>query len=62
MSVIMLFDKSHILIMITIFLLIIIGEILFYLFIKYKRKKRIVLMIFAILTVVIHYSSLYVDF
>ena len=58
----MLFDKNHILIMVAIFLTVLIGEILSYFFIKDEKKKKIILRIFAILTVVIHYSSLYVDF
>ena len=57
----MLFDKNHILIMLVIFLTVITGEILFYFLIK-DEKKKIVLRIFAVLTVVIHYSSLYVEF
>lgn len=58
----MLFDKNHVLIMLTIFLLVIVGEILSYLLVKNESKKKIILRIFAVLTVIIHYSSLYVDF
>ena len=56
------FDKNHIIFTITAFSLIIIGLILTYKLVKTKDRKKLVLKISALATVIIHFSSLYVDF
>lgn len=58
----MLFDLAHILYMVISTIITIIGLIVCGVFIKKDNHKDIILKTFAILTVVIHYSSLYVDF
>lgn len=56
------FNTQHILYMVISFALTIVGLILCSRFIKDEKKKQIVLKVSAILTVIIHYSVLYVDF
>lgn len=56
------FNKQHIFYMIISFSLTILGLILSRIFIKKYSHKKTLLKIFAILTVCIHFSSLYVDF
>lgn len=58
----MLFDKTHITFMIISFALIAVGQISAHALIKSQKYKDLILKISAILTVVLHYSSLYVDF
>jgi hypothetical protein len=55
-------DRNHILFTVISFSIIIIGNVLAKLFIKNDKNKKLVLKISAILTVIIHFSSLYVDF
>ena len=56
------FNTQHILFMVTSFSLTVIGLILCKCFVKEEKCKKNVLKIFAILTVIIHFSTLYVDF
>lgn len=58
----MLFDLKHILFIVFSFVALIITFILCKLFIKDPKKKDIVLKVAAILTLIIHYSPLYVDY
>ena len=58
----MLFDTQHILYMLISSIIIILLLVLFKLFVKQQKYKDLVLQIFAVLTVIIHFSSLYVDY
>lgn len=56
------FNTQHVLFMVISAFLTIIGLILSRLYIKNDRWKKFVLQVSAILTVIIHFSSIYVDF
>lgn len=56
------FNTQHILYMVFAMILTIVGLVLCKIYIKQDKSKKLVLKIFAILTVIIHYSILYVDF
>lgn len=56
------FNSQHILYMVFATILSIVGLILCRKYVKQDKSKKLVLKIFAILTVIIHYSILYVDF
>lgn len=58
----MLFDLQHILFMVFSTITIVAMLICCYFFVKKDKGKSMVLQIAAVLTVIIHYSSLYVDF
>ena len=58
----MLFDLTHILYMVISAILSAGLLVLLYLKLKDMRKKETVLKVFAIITVIIHYSSLWVDY
>ena len=58
----MLFDVPHVMFMVRGFTLLALLEVLFFLFVKNERKRVILLRFAAVITVVIHYSSLYVDY
>lgn len=58
----MLFDTPHILYMVTSGLITIGLLVLFSIFVKQQKHKDLILKISAVLTVLIHFSSLYVDF
>ena len=56
------FDTKHILFMVFSFIALLITFILCKLFIKSEKRKDIILKVAAILTLVLHYSPLYVEF
>ena len=58
----MLFDRAHILFLLITFVLIITLEIVAFFTVKDNDKKTMILKIAAVLTVVIHYSSLYIEY
>lgn len=58
----MLFDLTHVLYFTISFILIAVVEILLYKYVHEQKYKNLVLKIAAILTVVIHYSSLMYDY
>ena len=58
----MLFDAQHVIFMICSAVLIIALLVVFGLFVKRQTFKDLILKISAVLTVIIHYSTLYVDF
>ena len=57
----MLFDVPHVMFMVRGFALLALLEVLFFLFVKNEKKRVIILRCAAIITVMIHDSSLYVD-
>jgi len=58
----MLFDLKHCLFMIFSFLALVVTFVLCKFFIKNEQKKDIVLKVAAVLTLILHYSPLYVDY
>lgn len=56
------FNKEHIIFMVTAAVISVLGLVLCGIFIKQEKYKRLVLKISAILTVIFHFSTLYVDF
>jgi len=60
--IVMLFDLGHILYMIISLAITVALLVVFAVKIKTQSKKDLVLKIFAIVTVILHYSSLWVDF
>ncbi len=58
----MLFDLSHVLFFVIAFIVIAILEICAFCLVKQENKKITILRIAAIFTVIIHFSSLYVDY
>ena len=58
----MLFDTAHVLFIVKSFTIIALLETVFFFFVKTDNRKVRILKIAAVATVVIHYSSLYVDF
>ena len=58
----MLFDTAHVLFIVKSFTIIALLETVFFFFVKTENRKVRILKIAAVATVVIHYSSLYVDF
>ena len=58
----MLFDRDHNLFMLISTLVIVITLVCFKLFVKDQKRKDMFLKVSAILTVIIHFSSLYVDY
>ena len=58
----MLFDFSHNLFMLISSLVITGLLVVFGIFVKNQRLKNLILIVSAVLTVILHYSSLYVDF
>lgn len=58
----MLFDTAHVLFIVKSFTIIALLETVLFFFVKTENRKVRILKIAAVATVVIHYSSLYVDF
>ena len=58
----MLFDLTHNLFMIFSFLALAVTFVLCKIFIKEEKKKDIVLKVAAILTLILHFSPIYVDY
>lgn len=58
----MLFDTQHILVMVVGTVLLALSLVLATIFVKSQNKKDLVLKISAIVTVIVHYSILYVDY
>ncbi|MBE7082760.1 MAG: hypothetical protein E7378_03705 [Clostridiales bacterium] len=58
----MLFDKNHLIFLGVSFAIIIATLIICYKFVKQEKHKNLILKIASILTVAIHFSSLYVDY
>ena len=58
----MIIDLQHTIFMIISLLVIVACLVLFGIFIKNEKKKELVLKIFALLTVFLHYSNLWVDY
>lgn len=58
----MLFDKQHVVFMVCSALIIISFLIVFFVFLKKETHKNLVLKVAALLTVIIHYSPLYVNY
>lgn len=58
----MLFDTAHVLFIVKSFTIIALLETVLFFFVKTDNRKVRILKIAAVATVVIHYSSLYVDF
>ena len=56
------FNTAHIIFMIVAFVLILAGELLAGFFVRKNGAKRAILITFAVATVLIHFSSLWVDY